>query len=125
MRSVLTQPSPLGGPLHTSRHSRESLLCPVAHFYGPFTLVGETRWQLSQGERSGLTMRQCVERCVKASTADEEVPARALPALLMHHLLWRVNQCDGLERREPLRRALLQWTDDFAATPDAFLGELV
>jgi hypothetical protein len=47
-----------------------------------------------------------------------------MPALLMHHLLWRVNQCDGLERREPLRRALLRWTEELAANPEAFLGEL-
>jgi hypothetical protein len=80
--------------------------------------------RLSQGEQCALTARDCIHLCVAASRADEDVRREAMPALLMHHLLWRVNQCDGLERREPLRRALLRWTEELAANPDSFLGEL-
>ena len=42
-----------------------------------------------------------------------------LPALLMHHLLWRINQCHGLERRAALKRTLLGWVDQLAAAPAA------
>lgn len=80
--------------------------------------------QLTQGDGSPLTAAECIVRCVASARGDEEVPRRALPALLLHHLLWRVNQCDGLERRDRLRQLLLKWTDELAATPEAFLGEL-
>ena len=80
--------------------------------------------RLSQGDRCRLTARECIAQCVTASRADEEAPREAMPALLMHHLLWRVNQCDGLVRREPLRRALLRWAEELAAEPDSFMGEL-
>jgi phosphotransferase family enzyme len=81
--------------------------------------------RLSQGDRCQLTTRECISRCVAASVADEEVPAAAMPALFLHHLLWRVNQCDGLQRREPLRRALIGWAEELAVSPAAFLGGLV
>jgi hypothetical protein len=77
--------------------------------------------RLSQ-ERCPLTARECIGQCVNGAADDEDVPPEALPALLMHHLLWRVNQCDALERREALRRALLRWTEELAAAPDTFLG---
>jgi hypothetical protein len=79
--------------------------------------------RLSQGDRCPLSTRDCIRLCVTAARADD-VRREAMPALLMHHLLWRVNQCDGLERREPLRRALLRWTEELAANPELFLGEL-
>jgi hypothetical protein len=80
--------------------------------------------RLSQGDRCQLSALECITHCVKASRADEEVPREAMPALLMHHLLWRVNQCDALERRDALRRTLLRWADEFAAAPATFLGDL-
>jgi hypothetical protein len=39
----------------------------------------------------------------------------------MHHLLWRINQCHGLERRGALRHILLGWADELAAAPKRFL----
>jgi Phosphotransferase enzyme family len=80
--------------------------------------------RLSQGDGCDLTTRECIMQCVAASSADEDVPRAAMPALLLHHLLWRVNQCDGLERRQPLRNKLLRWAEELAAKPDTFLGEL-
>ena len=68
----------------------------------------------ASASRSASRRRAPMKRC----------RADAMPALLMHHLLWRVNQCDGLERREPLRRALLRWAEELAATPDSFMGVL-
>jgi hypothetical protein len=81
--------------------------------------------QLTQGDATPLTVAACIERCVASARGDEDVPDRALRALLMHHLLWRVNQCDGLERRDRLRQLLLKWADEVAATPETFLGDLV
>jgi hypothetical protein len=81
--------------------------------------------RLSQGDRCPLTMQECIVRCVTWTLGEQDAPVKALPALLLHHLLWRINQCDGLQRREALRRTLLRWTDDLAAKPATFLGELI
>ena len=37
----------------------------------------------------------------------------------MHHLLWRINQCHGLERRAALKRILLGWVVDLVEAPSA------
>ena len=79
--------------------------------------------RLSQGDRCPLTTRECISRCVAWTLGVHDAPVSALPALLLHHLLWRINQCDGLQRREALRRVLLRWTDELTARPEAFLGE--
>jgi hypothetical protein len=42
----------------------------------------------------------------------------------MHHLLWRINQCHGLERRAALRQILVGWAGDLAAAPQHFLGSI-
>jgi hypothetical protein len=81
--------------------------------------------RLSQGDRCPLSMQECITRCVRWTLGEQDAPNQALPALLLHHLLWRINQCDGLERREALRRTLLQWTEELAAKPDVFLRDLI
>jgi len=68
---------------------------------------------LSQND-SPLSFADCIARSVEPARQDEQVEAAHLPALLMHHLLWRINQCHGLERRTPLKRVLLGWVVDLA-----------
>jgi len=75
--------------------------------------------QLSQGDRCPLSFGECVARSVEPARRDEGIGAEHLPALLMHHLLWRINQCHGLERRAPLKRTLLGWVVDLANAPSA------
>ena len=80
---------------------------------------------LSQGDDCPLSALDCITRCVEvAREVDEDAERLPLPALLMHHLLWRINQCDGLSRRDALRRVLLRWTDELATQPECFLGDL-
>jgi hypothetical protein len=79
---------------------------------------------LSQEGQCPLSIADCVVRCVETLRQYEETDRRLLPGLLMHHLLWRINQCDGVARRDVLRRVLLRWTDELARRPESFLGDL-
>ena len=79
---------------------------------------------LSQGSDCTLPRQECIRACVKTAIADEAIEPGCVPALLLHHLLWRVNQCHGLPRRAPLRQTLLAWIEQLAVTPHTFLGQL-
>jgi phosphotransferase family enzyme len=79
---------------------------------------------LSQGEERTLPRQECIRACVNTAIADEAVEPGCVPALLLHHLLWRVNQCHGLPRRAPLRETLLAWIDQLSEAPHSFLGQL-
>ena len=76
--------------------------------------------RLSQAERCPLSLQECIARCVEPARQDEHVDERSVPGLLMHHLLWRINQCYGVERRAPLRSILLRWVELLASSPAAF-----
>jgi hypothetical protein len=73
---------------------------------------------LSQHGSCPLSPADCIAQCVEPARQDEGVDASQLPALLMHHLLWRINQCQGLERRAALRHILLGWVSDLAEAPE-------
>lgn len=77
---------------------------------------------LSQSGRCPLSIPECVTECVERARSNERVASAHVPALLMHHLLWRINQCHGLERRSRLRDILLRWTDQLADAPETFFG---
>ncbi|HKB12337.1 MAG TPA: phosphotransferase [Vicinamibacterales bacterium] len=79
---------------------------------------------LSQGGECTLPQQECIRACVSTAAADEAIEPECIPALLLHHLLWRVNQCHGLPRRAPLARTLLAWIDQLAGAPRSFLGQL-
>jgi Phosphotransferase enzyme family len=80
---------------------------------------------LSQTGRCPLSRIDCIRTCVEQSLTDGALVAEHLPGLLIHHLLWRINQCHGLERRAALRRILIGWVEDLASAPEAFLGDLM
>lgn len=77
---------------------------------------------LSQNGSCPLSPADAVAQCVEPARQDEAVDPAHLPALLMHHLLWRINQCHGLERRAALRHILLGWVADLADAPESFLS---
>jgi len=77
---------------------------------------------LSQSGHCPLSPADCITLCVEPARQDEGIDAAHLPALLMHHLLWRINQCQGLERRAALRHVLLGWAANLADAPETFLG---
>ena len=77
---------------------------------------------LSQNGSCPLSPADAVAQCVESARQDEAVHPAHLPGLLMHHLLWRINQCDGLDRRAALRHILLGWVADLADRPETFLS---
>jgi hypothetical protein len=77
---------------------------------------------LSQG-RCPLSRAHCLHVCVARSPTEAPFAPEHLPGLLMHHLLWRINQCHGVERRTPLRDILLAWVRELADAPAAFLAD--
>jgi hypothetical protein len=77
---------------------------------------------LSQGGSCPLSPADCIAQTVEPARQDEGVAAAHLPGLLLHHLLWRINQCHGLERRAALRHILLGWVADLADAPESFLS---
>jgi len=79
---------------------------------------------LSQEERCPLSRIDCVRACVEQNLTDGTIAVEHLPGLLMHHLLLRINQCHGLERRAALRRILLDWVENLVCTPETFFGDL-
>ena len=79
---------------------------------------------LSQDGRCPLSAAQCLNACVGRSLTDAALATEHLPGLLMHHLLWRINQCHGVARRAPLRDALLGLARQLADTPGVFLADL-
>jgi hypothetical protein len=79
---------------------------------------------LSQSGSCPLSLADCIAQCVEPARQDEAVDAAHLPALLMHHLFWRINQCHGLERRAALRHILLGWVADLADAPELFLNSI-
>jgi hypothetical protein len=80
---------------------------------------------LSQEGRCPLSRIDCVRACMERNLMGGAIAAEHLPGLLMHHLLWRINQCHGLERRAALHRILLGWVEDLASAPEAFLGDFM
>ena len=69
-----------------------------------------------------LSLQDCIRPNIARARMDEAVGIADLPGLLMHHLLWRLNQCHGLERRAALGRAMLEWAHDLARDPRQFFG---
>jgi hypothetical protein len=69
-----------------------------------------------------LSLQDCIRPVIARARIDEAVETDDLPGLLMHHLLWRLNQCHGLERRAALGLALLEWAHTLASDPRQFFG---
>ena len=77
---------------------------------------------LSQNDSCPLALADCIAQCVEPARRDEAVDPAHLPALLLHHLLWRINQCHGLERRSALRHILLGWVAELSEAPEIFFS---
>jgi hypothetical protein len=60
-------------------------------------------FQLSQDGQCPIGAAECVERCLAATTSFGRLDDGTVHGLLLHHLLWRINQCHGHPTRERLR----------------------
>lgn len=60
----------------------------------------------SQDGRCPIGIRECVERCIGGPIAVASFDAPLLRALILHHLLWRINQSHGHPARTGVRAML-------------------
>ena len=79
---------------------------------------------LSQEARCPLSLAECIKLSVEPGLAGAGIAQEYLPALLMQHLLWRINQCHGVDRRARLRDILIRWAGELAGSTDAFFPGL-
>ena len=68
-----------------------------------------------------LPRADVIRECVRRARVEENVDASLLPGLLLHHLVFRINQCYGLYRRARLRTTLLGMLEELAANPTELL----
>jgi phosphotransferase family enzyme len=80
---------------------------------------------LSQDGRGSLSRARCLAMCAQHSLTDGAIDPAHLAPLLMHHVLWRINHCHGLDRRAALQHTLLGWAADLADAPDTFFADIV
>jgi len=76
---------------------------------------------LSQQGVCPLSVRECLEICVTPAIARGDVAAPAVPGLLLHHLLWRIERCRAWQTRERLRATLARYVSELLAHPQSLL----
>lgn len=67
-----------------------------------------------------VPLADVIRLCLADGYAQAGVTFAQLPACLMHHLLWRVRQCQSRPRRAALREILLGWVRQLLESPDDF-----
>jgi hypothetical protein len=81
-------------------------------------------FSMSQDDRCPISVRDCVERCIGGPGVAEAFDPGVLRALLLHHLLWRINQSHGLPARARLRAKLTSLVEKIALAPGNGLSGL-
>lgn len=74
-------------------------------------------FSMSQDERCPIAVRECVERCIGGQDAIAAFEDDVLRALLLHHLVWRINQSRGQAARAWLRGTLIRIAEAVAIAP--------
>jgi hypothetical protein len=72
-------------------------------------------FSMSQDDRCPISMRDCVEHSIGGPRAVDAFDPGVLRALLLHHLLWRINQSHGVPARARLRAVLIALAEGIAA----------
>lgn len=70
---------------------------------------------LSQNDQCPIALERCLEQCIAATTSRERFDDDTVRALLLHHLLWRINQSHGHPTRARLRERLTAYAEQVAA----------
>ncbi len=81
-------------------------------------------FSMSQDNRCPISVRDCVERCIGGPRTIASFDAAVLRGLLLHHLLWRINQSQGHPARARLRAVLTTLAENVAVAPGNGLAGL-
>ena len=76
---------------------------------------------MSQEGVCPLSARECLDVCITHALARGTLAPEAVPGLLLHHLLWRIERCRGLATRDRLRATLLRYVSELLTNPEALL----
>lgn len=74
-------------------------------------------FSMSQDGRCPIGVRDCVEHCIGGPGAIAGFEDDVMRGLLLHHLLWRINQSQGYGARLRLRQTLTRFAEAVAAAP--------
>lgn len=74
-------------------------------------------FQLSQDGQCPIGLAECVERCLDGTPSFASFGDTVVHGLLLHHLLWRINQCHDQPRRARLRAWLTALVERAAWAP--------
>ena len=74
-------------------------------------------FSMSQDGQCPISVRDCVERCIGGPAAIARFDDDVLRALLLHHLVWRINQSRGQAARARLRATLIRLAEAVAMAP--------
>jgi hypothetical protein len=77
---------------------------------------------LSQEGTCPLTAGECLELCIAPALSQRRVTLEAVPGLVLHHVLMRIEQCGQYPTRAALRARLASYLRDLLATPNELLG---
>lgn len=72
-------------------------------------------FQHSQNGQCPIALKDCLEQCIAASLSLGPFDDEAVRGLLLHHLLWRINQSHGHPTRARLRERLTAIAEQVAA----------
>jgi Phosphotransferase enzyme family len=78
---------------------------------------------LSQHGVCPLTIKECLELCLAPALAAGTFGTDATRALLLHHLLWRIEQCRDCPQRDRLRATLTSYVHELIVRPEGLLGQ--
>jgi hypothetical protein len=68
-----------------------------------------------------LSAAECLSLCCSGTVAREGFSPAQIGGLVVHHLLWRINDCGEISRRRALRDFLLGFLNAFVANPTEFV----
>ena len=81
-------------------------------------------FSLSQDGRCPISVRDCVERCIGGPGTIASYDDTTLRGLLLHHLVWRINQSQGHPARSRLRATLTALAEAVSVAPGNGLAGL-
>jgi hypothetical protein len=77
---------------------------------------------LSQHGACPLSMEDCLQLCLGPTLSHGVFDGDAVCGLLLHHLLWRIEQCHARPTRDLLRATLMRYLHNFIVNPEGLLG---
>jgi hypothetical protein len=77
---------------------------------------------LSQHGACPLTIGECLDMCLAPAISRGGFSPDAVRGLLLHHLLWRIEQCHDCPPRDGLRATLTRYVQDLLLTPERLLA---